>query len=83
MRHACVLAAPAVSQWIDKEHGLSQLLTPDRDGDGKGDALVGGPIVEARPGAVEGWDRDMCEAAQCTAASYKQHEPWVLARSPP
>ncbi len=32
--------------WIDKEHGLSQLLTPDRDGDGKGDALVGGPIVE-------------------------------------
>ncbi|KAG2499991.1 hypothetical protein HYH03_002273 [Edaphochlamys debaryana] len=32
--------------WIDKEHGLSHLLTPDRDGDGKGDALVGGPIVE-------------------------------------
>ncbi|GFR41097.1 hypothetical protein Agub_g1741 [Astrephomene gubernaculifera] len=32
--------------WIDKEHGLSQLLTPDRDGDGKGDALAGGPIVE-------------------------------------
>ncbi|KXZ56858.1 hypothetical protein GPECTOR_1g774 [Gonium pectorale] len=32
--------------WIDKERGLSQLLTPDRDGDGKGDALVGGPIVE-------------------------------------
>jgi hypothetical protein len=32
--------------WLDKEHGLSQLLTPDRDGDGKGDALAGGPIVE-------------------------------------
>lgn len=29
------------SNWIDKEHGLSVLLTPDRDGDGKGDALVG------------------------------------------
>lgn len=23
--------------WIDKEHGLSVLLWPDRDGDGKGD----------------------------------------------
>lgn len=34
------------NNWIDKEHGLSVLLTPDRDGDGVGDALEGGPIVE-------------------------------------
>lgn len=32
--------------WLDTKLGISQLLTPDRDGDGKGDELVGGPIVE-------------------------------------
>jgi hypothetical protein len=34
------------NNWIDKEHGLEVLLTPDRDGDGKGDALVGANITE-------------------------------------
>jgi hypothetical protein len=33
-------------RWLDKEHGLSVTLTPDRDGDGVGDALEGGPEVE-------------------------------------
>ncbi|KAJ9526209.1 hypothetical protein QJQ45_009677 [Haematococcus lacustris] len=32
--------------WLDKEHGLSVLLTPDRDGDGKGDALVDADLTD-------------------------------------
>ena len=32
-------------RWLDKDKGLSVTLTPDRDGDGVGDALEGG--VEA------------------------------------
>ena len=32
-------------RWLDKDKGLSVTLTPDRDGDGMGDALEGG--VEA------------------------------------
>ncbi len=34
------------NNWIDKEHGLTQLLTPDRDGDGKGDALVNASMTD-------------------------------------
>ena len=34
------------NKWLDKEHGLSVTLTPDRDGDGLGDALEGGPESE-------------------------------------
>lgn len=36
----------APSRWLDKKNGLSVTLTPDRDGDGIGDALEGGPEVE-------------------------------------
>lgn len=32
--------------WLDKKNGLTQELTPDRDGDGKGDAYLGGPLTE-------------------------------------
>ena len=33
--------------WLDKEHGLSALLYPDRDGDGKGDSSASaGALVE-------------------------------------
>lgn len=33
-------------RWLDKQHGLEAILTPDRDGDGQGDALEGGVEVE-------------------------------------
>ena len=32
--------------WLDKKNGLSVELTPDRDGDGKGDGFFGGPLTE-------------------------------------
>lgn len=34
------------NRWLDQEHGLSVTLTPDRDGDGVGDALEGGPEAD-------------------------------------
>ena len=34
------------NRWLDKQHGLEAILTPDRDGDGQGDALEGGVEVE-------------------------------------
>lgn len=45
----CFSAPQAVfpfHNWIDKEHGLSVVLTPDRDGDGKGDALIAANMTE-------------------------------------
>jgi len=32
--------------WLDKDKGMSQVLTPDRDGDGKGDAFHGAGLTE-------------------------------------
>ena len=32
--------------WLDKEHGCSVDLTPDRTGDGKGDGYFGTPLTE-------------------------------------
>ncbi len=34
------------NRWVDKENGLEVLLTPDRDGDGVGDALVNANTTE-------------------------------------
>jgi len=33
-------------EWLDKKHGLSVDLTPDRDGDGKGDGYFGKDLTE-------------------------------------
>ena len=39
-------SCPSCISWLSKEEGLEVLLTPDRDGDGVGDALVGAAIID-------------------------------------
>ncbi len=43
--------------WIDKEHGLEQILWPDRDGDGKGDVGAVGDMVKYRISTYTGDER--------------------------
>ena len=45
MCHASQAVFP-YHEWLDKKHGLSVDLTPDRDGDGKGDGYFGKDLTE-------------------------------------